>query len=574
MLDLTQPTTIRPITSTNSTTSHPTIQLKLTDQVLAQLNNIVASSSSHGNQPSQIKLNLNTNSPSLIINNIPYPLTLTPEPAHSQLVKLAHSSSPNLNSSTKRRATELVTISNVSHKATVKPGANKGAIERIGLSLREKGELAEKEREGRRTVLLDTTPSHSRSSSLSRQPAGPTPNTSPALPSSSTLGRAESPAPTSRQPSRLTAVPSKLPRTLHSAASTTSQPQPQPQPQAAAAGEESASEDEDAEGQEDEEDDEDGDFDEVITTAMGSAATKAPVTSTAVGGTGTATGTGVSPGTSVSTPPSPAAVNLPVTTLGLVDATRKSATGAKHSPVVHPQTLHASHAKQVPTYASSGSSSDSSSASSSDSSSSAGPPLSTSTSKPSLATSLGPSPGATATVTARGGVMKGKETLKKESKKASAAAAAAEKEKERDKGSKGSAPSPAVKSRPLNQLHQLQPRLQHHHPQNRSHHPSNLNPLFQNQSPPSHPSRNGSPRQTCETISSRLVSVDRARDRILILLPGEDILQVQLEVALVARRGENCWEITSRMRWEGRGRGARVRVGHPRRGSGQDPALC
>ncbi|BGP18550.1 hypothetical protein JCM10213v2_006616 [Rhodosporidiobolus nylandii] len=136
--------------------------------------------------------------PALVVNGVSHPLALHPEPPHTELVRLPVSSR------------ELQPIATLTHKASIKPGLK--TLDKVAQSLRENRELAEKEREGKRAVLLDTAPgsrssSHTRSTSANRHlsPAGSVPSrTSSPVPSASA-------AHASRPPSRLSAVPPKLP---------------------------------------------------------------------------------------------------------------------------------------------------------------------------------------------------------------------------------------------------------------------------------------------------------------------------------------------------------------------------
>lgn len=79
-------------------------------------------------------------SQAFVVNGVSYPLNLSSEPVHSELVRVSPSSN------------NIQAVAAVSHKANVKPGSNKGAFEKVGLSLRGNRQLAEKEREGKRCV--------------------------------------------------------------------------------------------------------------------------------------------------------------------------------------------------------------------------------------------------------------------------------------------------------------------------------------------------------------------------------------------------------------------------------------
>lgn len=71
------------------------------------------------------------------MNGVSYPLNLSPEPAHTEVVCLSPDSR------------NLVPIALLSHKASLKPGVHTGALAKVSLSLRENREQTEKDREGR-----------------------------------------------------------------------------------------------------------------------------------------------------------------------------------------------------------------------------------------------------------------------------------------------------------------------------------------------------------------------------------------------------------------------------------------
>ncbi|KAK4705819.1 hypothetical protein P7C70_g389, partial [Phenoliferia sp. Uapishka_3] len=205
--------------------SRPAIHLKLSEDILAHLS---AQARKGIKVPMRIALG---DSPAFLINGVSYPINLSPEAAHSELVRSSRSSR------------DLEPITTVSHKASFKPGFNKGALEKVSLSLRENREIAEREREGKRyicillsaptsvrrrrehyahalhprtpllsaqsyrAVLLDSAPKSGRASSHTR----PLSSSSSAKRTLSPAGSAGSraPSPAQRPPSRLSAVPVK-----------------------------------------------------------------------------------------------------------------------------------------------------------------------------------------------------------------------------------------------------------------------------------------------------------------------------------------------------------------------------
>ncbi|GAA5969414.1 hypothetical protein JCM11641_008108 [Rhodosporidiobolus odoratus] len=222
-LDLSHPRTVLPFSSTSSSSASPAgsaqssttgsrhgttvttgagaskapggvraIHMKVTEEVLAQLMEM-ARSGGADRKGGVIKLNLGP-SPSLTVSGVAHPLSLNPEPQHSEVVRLQTASR------------ELQPIATITHKASIKPIRS---LDQIGQTLRENRALAEKEREGKRAVLLDAAPgsrssSHNRSASANRaiSPAGLPSRTASPHPSSAVL---------QRQPSRLMAVPAKAP---------------------------------------------------------------------------------------------------------------------------------------------------------------------------------------------------------------------------------------------------------------------------------------------------------------------------------------------------------------------------
>ncbi|KAK4056985.1 hypothetical protein OIO90_001885 [Microbotryomycetes sp. JL221] len=207
-VDWTTPRQVLPISgandqataSTSSKSAPPkrAIALRLTEHVLNQLQAVL-----NAHKPTtldeaaalkgKVQIDLSDN-PSLIIDGKLYPLTLTAEPRNSELARLGNQSATNGNTA----VPTLQPFATVSHKATVKPG---GDLTKVGQTLRETREQAEKEREGRKAVLIETTTNrgnaHKRTVSDSR-------DASPAT------SRGSSPA-QARHASRLTAVPTKTP---------------------------------------------------------------------------------------------------------------------------------------------------------------------------------------------------------------------------------------------------------------------------------------------------------------------------------------------------------------------------
>ncbi|KAL8284146.1 hypothetical protein RQP46_004895 [Phenoliferia psychrophenolica] len=148
MLDLSHPRTVLPLpahlrtapgagaeaangASNGTRASRPAIQLKLSEDVLAHLVELARKGHSGG-----MRIALG-DAPAFVVNGVSYPLNLSSEPAHSELVRVASSSR------------DLEPIAHVSHKASLKPGFNKGALEKVSQSLRGNREIAEREREGK-----------------------------------------------------------------------------------------------------------------------------------------------------------------------------------------------------------------------------------------------------------------------------------------------------------------------------------------------------------------------------------------------------------------------------------------
>ncbi|GAA6000703.1 uncharacterized protein JCM10292_000553 [Rhodotorula paludigena] len=177
------------------------VHLRLTEEVLAQLVEL-AKKGPAGVPGGSIQVDFGAH-PALLVNGVPHPLSLHPEAPHTELVRLTPASR------------DLNTVAAVTHKGSVQH--SKADLEKAAHRARENRELAEKEKDSRRAVLLDSAPSasHSRSNSLNRAaPSRPHTPLSAALgngSSSAPSSRTASPAGTARHPSRLTAVPPKPP---------------------------------------------------------------------------------------------------------------------------------------------------------------------------------------------------------------------------------------------------------------------------------------------------------------------------------------------------------------------------
>ncbi|KAM0790634.1 hypothetical protein ACM66B_004496 [Microbotryomycetes sp. NB124-2] len=178
------------------------IALKLSEHVLTRLQAVLARHKpSTPEQAAAIKgavqIDL-SETPSLVVEGVVYPLILTPEPRHSELARIG-ATGPKSASGTTPAAPPIEPFATVSHKASVKPGGN---LAKVGQTLRETREQAEKEREGRKAVLIETAPA--RTASQHKRTLSDSRDQSPAS------SRNSSPAPP-RHASRLTAVPAKLP---------------------------------------------------------------------------------------------------------------------------------------------------------------------------------------------------------------------------------------------------------------------------------------------------------------------------------------------------------------------------
>ncbi|KAI5480048.1 hypothetical protein MNV49_002013 [Pseudohyphozyma bogoriensis] len=401
MLDLAHPRQVLPLAplasprpDAASSRSRQAIQLKLSEHVLSELVALARNGS-----PGGMRLDLSSPTPlitfaspspalpeqSFIINGVSYPLNLAPEPPHTELVRQ--------NPATRA----LEPVASVTHKASFKPGgANKADLEKAGQHARTHREQAEKEREGRRAVLLDSAP-NSRASSHTRSPSlNGGRNLSPA----GTGSRNPSPAaPFHRPPSRLSAVPPKPTASTSSA----KLPVPVKPPtssfrigKGAVPASMSRSSSKDKKEQED-----------------NRKAGTSPSGGESPENGGVSTGPAPSPSTSVSTPPSPA-IPLITTKPDDVDAPLSA------PPPPAPSTAASAKSPEAVSPARQ----DSASSSSNDSTDSL---LKSSTSTRTSLSSAG-SPGALEAIAEalvpevkkqqpRGGIMKGKETLKREKKK-------------------------------------------------------------------------------------------------------------------------------------------------------------
>ncbi|KAK4052438.1 hypothetical protein OIV83_002240 [Microbotryomycetes sp. JL201] len=175
------------------------IALKLSEHVLAQLQTVLAQHKPATLEQAAalkglVQIDL-SETPSLIVNGATFPLILAAEPKHSELARIAASAT----ASTASATPPLEPFATVSHKASVKPGGN---LAKVGQTLRETREQAEKQREGRKAVLIETAPN--RSSSQHKRKLSDSRDQSPAP------SRNASPAPP-RHASRLTVVPNKMP---------------------------------------------------------------------------------------------------------------------------------------------------------------------------------------------------------------------------------------------------------------------------------------------------------------------------------------------------------------------------
>lgn len=173
-LDLSRPVSLLPLgsladaTATAQPPPRRGIALKMTEEVLEQVQLILKSlgrgeqapkgamrvdlgpvpvsltTGSHRDLASFGGADMAFRSQVLIINEISYPIRVDGESSHSEIVRQQARPS----SSNPAAARDLQPIATVQHKVTVKPGA--GNLNKVGQSLRENREAAEKEREGRR----------------------------------------------------------------------------------------------------------------------------------------------------------------------------------------------------------------------------------------------------------------------------------------------------------------------------------------------------------------------------------------------------------------------------------------
>ncbi|BGP34075.1 hypothetical protein JCM10296v2_005890 [Rhodotorula toruloides] len=226
-LDLSHPRTLLPLASSSASTSGGTasagskctkglagtsagaggttrkaIHLKLTEEVLAQLVELARKAGSDAGGASALKGALKVDlgkTPTLLVGGVSHALNLHPEAPDTELVRPVSASR------------QLEAVATITQKGSVKHGL--ADLEKAGQRARENREQAEKEKEGRRAVLLDSAPSTSKSRSASHSRLLPSSSSRPhtPLPSSAPASRTASPSSTPRQPSRLTAVPPKPP---------------------------------------------------------------------------------------------------------------------------------------------------------------------------------------------------------------------------------------------------------------------------------------------------------------------------------------------------------------------------
>ncbi|GAA5891186.1 hypothetical protein JCM8208_002532 [Rhodotorula glutinis] len=170
------------------------VHVRLTEDVLRELVDL-ARKGPPGALDGALRLDLGSQ-PAFVVNGVRHALSVHPEAPNTELVRLSSSSR------------DLQPIAAVTHRANVQH--TKADLDKAGQRARENRELAEKEKDSRRAVLLDSAPAklHARSLSHNRPSRPHTPLGGPASAPSS---RTASPASTVRQPSRLTAVPPKPP---------------------------------------------------------------------------------------------------------------------------------------------------------------------------------------------------------------------------------------------------------------------------------------------------------------------------------------------------------------------------
>ncbi|GAA6061973.1 hypothetical protein JCM10212_005217 [Sporobolomyces blumeae] len=140
----------------------PAIHLRLNEETWTRLTELARDQASGklGKQPLPIRLDAKDGVPTaFVLDGHAHVLSVNPEPPHSEV----HRISPTSRS--------LEPIATITHRATIKTGAgaeNLSKLERASQNLKKKREEAEREKEGRKAILLDSAPSLARSSSLSR----------------------------------------------------------------------------------------------------------------------------------------------------------------------------------------------------------------------------------------------------------------------------------------------------------------------------------------------------------------------------------------------------------------------
>ncbi|SCV71495.1 BQ2448_3083 [Microbotryum intermedium] len=180
------------------------IALKLSEETLAQLMALA----SRGKQPDKgtLQIDLGSN-PTFMFNGASYPVTLLEEAPHTELLcytRAKTGSSATTASDPTTTPRRLERFADVSHKATLKPSTN---LDRVSQALREQRSVAEKEKQGKRAVLIESAPT-SRSNSKNRHPTSTTSAAPmPLHPIASTSASSSMTTPPAiRQPSRLIAV--------------------------------------------------------------------------------------------------------------------------------------------------------------------------------------------------------------------------------------------------------------------------------------------------------------------------------------------------------------------------------
>ncbi|GAA5854634.1 hypothetical protein JCM9279_001128 [Rhodotorula babjevae] len=170
------------------------IHVRLTEDVLRELVDM-ARKGPAGTLDGALRLDLGSQ-PAFVVSGVRHALSVHPEAPNTELIRLSSSSR------------DPQPIAAVTHRANVQH--TKADLDKAGQRARENRELAEKEKDSRRAVLLESAPAklHARSVSHTRPSRPHAPLGGPASAPSS---RTASPASTVRQPSRLTAVPPKPP---------------------------------------------------------------------------------------------------------------------------------------------------------------------------------------------------------------------------------------------------------------------------------------------------------------------------------------------------------------------------